>query len=404
MASVPVTLALLVFQSAAGTLNVADLARATARRTDFGDGAMLDLENTPSLSLGLSWPATAVDLDYAPRFYWLDVLGPGPSPTLLLHNAALGAEWRWPRYVLRLEQTVSYGDQDFTYGAPGLTVAPGASDAPAGGDPTTPAELDLLPRADVVRVADEQTSLSLRREWTRRWNSTFEVSYGFSGGADAEAQVFLPRLRTAQLQASLDFRRSQRDELGTDASVAHIDVSNGYDHRVASLMEVWSMRWTRNTGGELGAGAALQDSTDPAGVASTEWDPVGTASAYYELLGRASRTRLQLDVGYRPDVDVITGALQSRVFTTAQAGVLVDRSSVLLVLGAAQTIPRDDPAATELISADLVFEHALLDWLGLQLGGQVIRQRLSSASAVAAAGTRWLVFAGLEAETPVMRF
>jgi hypothetical protein len=404
MASVPVTLALLVFQSAAGTLNVADLARATARRTDSGSGAMLDLDNTPSLRLGLDWPATAVALDYAPRFYWLDVLGPGPSPTLLLHSAGLSAEWRWPRYVLRLEQTVTYGDQDFTYGAPGLTVAPGATDAPPGTDPAMPADLDLLPRADVVRIADEETSASLRHDWTRRWSSTVEASFGISGGADAEAQVFLPQLRTTRLQTSLDYRRSLRDELGTDLILAHVDTSNDFDHRVVSLMETWSMRWTRNTGGELGAGAALQDTTDPAGLESTEWEPVGTASAYYEWLARAARMRLQLDVGYRPDVDVVTGALQSRVFTTAQAGVLVDGSSVLLVLGAAQTIPRDAPDATELISADLVFEQELLEWLDLQLGGQILRQRLSSASTLAASGTRWLLYAGLEAETPVMRF
>jgi hypothetical protein len=365
---------------------------------------MLDLENTPSLQLGLDWPTTRFEADYAPRIYWLDLLGPGASPTLLLQSAALRAEWRRPRYVLRLEQTVSYGDQDFTYGASGVALEEAAMPAPAGGGPTMPAELDLLPRAAVVRVADEETSASLRHEWSRRWSSTFEASFGISGGADAAAQVFLPRLRTTRLEASLDFRRSLRDELGTDLILAHVDTSNGYEHRVSSLMEVWSVRWTPNSGGEFGAGAALQDSTGPAGFAATEWDPAGTASAFYEHVGQAVRTRLQWEMGYRPDVDVITGTLQSRVFTTARAGVLIDRSSVQLVLGAAQTIPRDAPDATELISADLAFEQRLLDWLALQLGGQIMRQRLSSPSALAAAGTRWLLYGGLEAETPEMRF
>jgi hypothetical protein len=365
---------------------------------------MLDLENTPRLGLGLEWPVTVVQLDYAPRIYWLDVLGPAPSGTLLLHGAALSAEWRWPRDTLRLEQTVSYGDQDFSYGAAGLTATETATPADAGADPAAPPELDLVPRADVVRVADEETSASLTHGWTRRWSSTFEASFGFSGGADAEAQVFLPRLRTTRVEASLDFRRSLRDDLGTDLSLAHVDTSNGYDHRIAELMEIWSVRWTPNSGGELGAGAALRDSTGPAGFESTEWDAIGMASAYYEQLSPGARTRLQWDLGYRPDVDVITGVLQSRVFTTARAGVVIDRNSILLVLGAAQTIPRDAPDATELLSADLVYEHALLDWLALQLGGQIMHQTLSSPSARAAAGTRWLLYAGLEGEAPEMRF
>lgn len=423
MGPTALALALMVLQSAAGTLDVADVARAYARRTDFGDGALLDLENTPRVGVGLEWPTTTFALDYAPRFLWVDVLGPGPSPTLLLHSAALELSWHRPRYTLSLSQTAAIGDQDFNQvGAAGLALAPGQTSgavaptvpgaAPAmpgtmtpTGEPIMPTDLDLVPAATVVSVAAAQTTASLRHDWSRRLASELRATFAITGGADAEAQQFLPQQRTAQLDASLDFRRSRRDDLGTDLRVAQIHTSNGFDHWVTSLMERWAMHWGPSSGGELGAGAALQDSTGPTGLQTTEWMPIGTATAWYELLLHAARARLQWDIGYRPDVDALAGTLQSRLFTTAQAGLIIDRSTVRLVLGAAQTIPRDAPDATQVLSADLVFEHRLRDWLDLQLGGQLLRQELGSSTTVPApSGSRWLLYAGLEARAPEVLF
>jgi hypothetical protein len=406
-------LALMVMQSSAWTLTLSDAARAYARRTEVSGATSIDLQNTPQLALGAAWPTTQLRVGYAPRFSWVDVLGTEPSPTLVLHSGELRLSWQWPRVALSLSQTVAVGDQDFSQVGvatstgdlmtlPAAGVVPPTDPAP--GDVMMPTELELLPAADVVAVAAEETSASLRYDWSRRWRSEVVAAFGFSGGADAEAQLFLPRQRTAQLDTALIFRRSRLDELSTGVTIARIDTSNGYDHWLASLIESWSMRWTRSSGGELGAGVSIQDTTGPAGLRATAWVPVGSASAWYALLMHAMEVRFQWNVGYRPDINVLAGTLQRRLFTSAQAGLTVEGSSLRLELGAAQTFPRDAPDATEVLSADLIFQQELVEWLFLQLGGQITRQRFGNGSALASVGSRWLLYAGLEARLPEVRF
>jgi hypothetical protein len=404
--------ALMVLQSSAWTLNLSDAARVYARHTELSDATAIDLQNTPRLGIGAAWPTTQLAVAYAPRLSWVDVAGEDPSPTLVLHTAELRLSWQQPRVALSLSQTAALGDQDFSQaGAAGssgdLTSTPTSDVAPPGtpapGDIMMPTELELLPGAEVLAVAAEDTSASLRYDWSRRWRSEVQAAFGISGGADAEAQMFLPRQRRAQLDTSVVFRRSRLDELSTGLTIARIDTSNGYDHWLASLIESWSMRWTRSSGGELAAGVSIQDTTGPAGLRSTEWVPVGSASAWYALLMHAMEVRFQWNVGYRPDINVLAGTLQRRLFTSAQAGLTASRSSLRLELGAAQTFPRDAPDATEVISADLRFEHELLEWLFLQLGGEITRQRLGN-GAFASVGSRWLLYAGLEGRMPEVRF
>jgi len=405
---VPMALALLVLQSAAGTLRLSDLARVYARRTEITDATTMDVRNTPRLELGLAWPTTRIDLAYAPQLSWVDVLGESPTPTLVLHDAGLLLSWERPRVAVIFGQTLTIGDQDFTElgtaTGRGGELTPGTMGDVGMGDVMMPGDIELLPGAEVLAIADEETSARLHYDWSRRWSSDLRAAFGFSGGADAEAQVFLPRQRTAQLDAAVGFRRSPVDELTTTASVAQIETSNGYDHWIVSLDERWSMRWAPSSGGEIGAGVAVQDTTGPGGVRTTDWGPVGTASAWHEVLLRAMQVRFQWDVGYRPDVNVLAGTLQSRLFTSAQAALTVDRSRLLVIVRAAQTFPRDAPDASELISADLVFEQALADWLDLQLGGQIVRQNVGGSTVVTTAGSRWLLYAGLEARLPEVRF
>jgi transposase-like protein len=400
----PVLAALLIVLSApSGTLKLSDVARVYARRTQLNDATTMDLENTPRIETRLAWPTTSLDLDYAPRFAWVDVLGSDPSPTLLLHSAALRLSVRRPRYSLSLMQTGAIGDQDFSQlGAVGLA---GIDPEPATpGDMTAAPELDLLPGAQVVRVASEETSASLRYAWSRRWSSELGASFGFSGGETLEAQQFLPQQRKAELDVSLAFAPSASDELGTALSGAQIRTSNGYDHWLASLIESWSVRWSESSGGELGLGAAIQDSTGPAGVRSTDWVPVGTASVRHALLLRHAQARVQWNVGYAPDINVLSGTLQSRLFASAQASLTIARSSLALNLGAARSYPRDAPDASELLSADLAFEHELLDWLSVQLGGQITRQSFASNDALSSAGSLWLLYAGLSGRVPEQHF
>ena len=200
-------------EAASGTLRLSDAARIYARQSRIADGSALDLENTPRLETSLTWPTWRLALDYAPRLTWVDVLGSEPSPTLLLQNAALQLSLRQPRYTLSFVQTGAFGDQDFSQN--NAPTQPGAVPAPTIPGEMRPPELDLLPRAQVLRVAAAETSADFQYDWSRRWRSSLQAAFGLSGGADTEAQQFLPQQRSARLDAGLIFRRSHVDELGT---------------------------------------------------------------------------------------------------------------------------------------------------------------------------------------------
>ena len=371
----PASLALawIMAHAAAGTLEIADIARVQARRAEVGDGAWANLQNTPHLALQLAWPTTTFDAAYAPRFLWVDVGGADASPTLVLHTALLQLALHQPRYTLSLSQTGIVGDQDFAQVGPvGTTIAAPATPLP--GTEMAPPSLDLQPREQVISVASEETIAGLRYDWSRRIATEFQVSGGFSGGSDAQAQLVLPRQRAVMLDVTLDFRASHRDLLSTALNAAQVHTSNGYDHYWVSLMETWGTSWAHSSGGDLGLGIAVQDTIGPMAFQSTEAVPVGTASAWYTMLKQGMETRFQWLLNYGPYVDVLAGTLQSRLSTSAQASLTIERSTLRGSAGVAQTFPVDDPDASTVISTDLMFEQELADWLKLQLGGQITWQ------------------------------
>jgi hypothetical protein len=55
----------------------------------------------------------------------------------------------------------------------------------------------------VFAVMAEETSASLRYDWSRRIASELRAAFGFSGGADAEARAFLPRQHDRDLVDAL---------------------------------------------------------------------------------------------------------------------------------------------------------------------------------------------------------
>ncbi len=398
-------IAVLAFE-VAGMLTVSDEARIYARETSGLSGesaATLDIENTPGLALALDWPTTAISLAYAPRFLWTDVVGDEPSPTLILHTGALGLTWEKPRYRLALAQTLSIGDQSFARLSGTSTLESEPSAIPTAGETPSP-QLELLPGPTVVRVRSAQSSASLRYEWTRRVGTELRSSFAISGGADERAQVSMPRQQTTGVEGMIDVRASLRDVLGTTLGLAQTSTSNGYDHRSASLMQTWSRGFAAQSGGELGAGVALQDTTGPLGSTSTELGPIATASLWHTLLLRAMQMRLRSELGYRPHLNVLTGTLQRRLFASAEASMTKGDTGARLALGATQTFPSDAPDSAQAISLDLGLEQVVLDELSAELGGQIVWQGLGDRSAFASGSSRWLLYAGVRGELPVARF
>lgn len=400
----------------AGTLVLSDAARVSVRDPQVDGPAVMDVENAPRVDLSLAYPTLTLSAAYEPRFAWLDVLGPDAPPTQLLHSAVLGASLRRPRYSLSLTQSATLGSRSFTTGLfTALDNAQGidAGDMNAGdddpmpasisGDSSTPITVELLPGADVVRVASAETTATLRYLLSRRWTSELETSLGFSGGADATARRYLPGQRVGRLSGSLSFAHTRRDDLATGLSGERILVSNGYEHWLVSLMETWVMRWSPNSRSEIGMGAAFQDGTSPDGSRLTAWLPVGTARVAHAIPMREVSASFEGSVGYSSALNTLVGTLQRRVQGTVQASLAAERTSLTLLLGAAQTVPVNEPDAARIISADLVFDRELLEWLGLQLGGQITRQRVGEGPSASETST-WLLRAGLIARAPALRF
>lgn len=392
---------------AAGTLDVSDETLLYVREADTGDTATIDLENTPRLALGLEWPTTTLGFDYAPRFLWTEVTGPEPSPTLVLHTGGAFFTWRAPRLSLGLGQTFAVGDQSYAR----LTVdrgigTPAGIDgsidgAPVDGAPLTPG-LDLLPSATIVRVANAESSATLSYAWSRRLSSTLRPAYGIAGGIDSTAQLALPQQRTARVDLSFDYRATRRDGVSTELGLARIWTSNGYDHFLGAAVESWSRNFTPESGGAIGAGIGVSETNGPL-QSSSAFHPIGEASVWRNAVVQRVQVHLELSTGYRPHVNVLSGTLQERLFASAEATAELGEASVRFGLGGTQTYPRDALDASQSVSADLVLERALLDWLVGELGGQIVWQRYGPGT-LGAAGSRAMVYAGLRGQVPAVRF
>lgn len=397
MTGIATWLAVLFALDAAGTLEVSDGARIYAREATAADEVAVDIENTPRLALGLDWPTTSFGVEYAPRLFWSEVVGPEPSPTLLLHDVGVWLSTREERLTVSLAQTFAYGDQSFAR----LSFERGPLEQD-GATPSAP-EVDLVPGPTVVRIVAAETTASLRYQWSRRVSTELRPSLGVTGGADAAAQRALPRQRTARIDGLLDFRASLRDTLSTEAGIEHASISNGYDHRIVSLMETWSRAIAAESGAAIGAGVALQETTAEE-FENTEWQPVGVVRAWHGWLARSFQVRVRGELGYQPYINALTGTLQRRVYASTDATTSSGNTSVRLALGAAQTFPLVQPDTAQSLSADLVLEQRLLDWLITELGGQLTFQSLGGDSSLALNDPLWMLFAGARGELPTVRF
>jgi len=392
----------------AGSLDVSNTARIYAREALAGDDVALDVENVPRAELTLEWPTTALELDYAPHLFWSEINGPEPAPMSLLHTASVRLSSRAERLTVSIGQTLAVGEQSFAR----LSREPGALASDPAADPAAPAgvgtapspELDLLPGPAVVSVFETESSASVRYELSRRVSTEVRPSFGVSGGADRASRRVLPRERTARVDLSLDYRATARDVLTSSAGVMHSSISTGHEHRVVSAMETWTHMFRPATGIALGAGAAVSDSTRPDDTTNTELRPIGLGRAWHTMQARTWQVELRSEVGHRPDVNVLTGSLQGQLYATAGATASAGSTSVHAGLGAAQTLPPQEPDSALSLTADLVLEQGLFSWLSAELGAQITWQSLGRGSVLEQSDALWLLFAGARAELPSVRF
>ncbi|HEX2675232.1 MAG TPA: hypothetical protein VHM19_01295, partial [Polyangiales bacterium] len=122
----------------------------------------------------------------------------------------------------------------------------------------------------------------------------------------------------------------------------------------------------------------------------------------YELRKRSWQVGLQWHAGYAPQINSVLGTLQSRLQGGMRATLTFYRTSLSASVDGAQTLPTDAPDAVRLISTTLGADRALLEWLDAQAGAQLTWQRSGIVSTFPQ--SFWLLYAGLGAHAPSLRF
>jgi hypothetical protein len=420
-------LALVAIQAAAGTLKISDAARLYARQGLGYTRPEANVEDLFQIDADLAWPKLQLGLEYAPRVVFVDVGGSNGGPPLFLHGALAQLTLREERYTLTVTQSGSAGEQNFSQvgGSVAATTItanamPASRDMPMPNTPQAPMSAmamnaqqpptanpsstgGLVPNARAVKVANEETAARLDVAWTRRLRSELRGSFGFSGGADPEARMLLPRQRRAQLDASLGFDRTRLDRISTVLTGAQIETSNGYDHWLASALENWSTRFDPESSLEVGAGLAFQDSLGPMHTRTSRVTPVGSLSFAHENSLQRATLRFQFAASYFPDVNVLLGRLQDRLQASSTTSLITPDLTASLLLAASQTLPASASTAATLISMTLTLEYEFVTWLAGQVGGQVARQALGQ-KLKDAPPPYWLAYVGVIAHAPALQF
>jgi hypothetical protein len=108
---------------------------------------------------------------------------------------------------------------------------------------------------------------------------------------------------------------------------------------------------------------------------------------------------------YDPSVDVVSATVEDRITALASASWATDDDSLTFAVTGSHGFG-DNP--TRFLGASLTYDHRFVDWLGMQLGGQLAEQDAGleedSVQRAFTTGTIWTVFAGLGATLDPQKF
>jgi hypothetical protein len=304
---------------------------------------------------------------------------PPPEPLELQNpvsalSAALSYAYTVARFELTLSQSVGVSKQSLA----GLAlVAPlDASGAPA---PTLGADATAaeLIRSDRVQTFNETTSAGLQYQWTRRLRSPFQLSYAIAGGLGDRAERLVPQIRTASGSAGLTYVISPRDDITTTVVLTQSEVSRGEDasgqdvagtnHWIVGLTEAWVRRWNADVNSTISVGVTASSSgTDGVEEREESIDPNLAANLFATLYSRRQTTlSAALGATLAPNINGLTGELQTQLGTFAGLGLTVEDTSVNAEATMGQTLPPDDPGAARVITAGAGMSQRVLEFLTL---------------------------------------
>jgi len=382
-----------------GTLLLSDSSQASLRPALVRGGAALDLETTPAATVRLDWAKSNVAVGYGPRFMIRDFFEDRES--LLLHGAYASYGQSGPRYHLTLTEAVSYGTQSMITLA--FLAPPQVTGAPNAAPP-----VNQLGPVETVKVASEATAATLEYAWSHRWASTFTASYGFSGGADPVERTKLPRIRTANAGATLDYALGKHDGLGTGVGVSRSLVSTGSNTWTAIVEETWRHKLNKELTSAVSAGFGWFSAQDPQGTRTSGLFPVASVEldgAWIILRRRSYAVTLQAGSSITPVVNMYTGTLQQRAQVNSTLGIQGKKSSLSFTLSAARALPLSeaDLDSVSLIGAGILATHNPAKFMQISAGYRNAWQ-VASGGQGNTYPQLWTAFVGLTLYAPPVRF
>ncbi len=225
------------------------VARAEARGDSPAPGAggvvgrilQLDLGATARISEG-DWRLLAA---YQPRLLVTAPDFAGKDLVNLLNTGRLEADYSISRLQkLSLEQTLSYGRQDFS---PLTGIVAGAL-------PPTVQNGPRLPSLELLSVFSSVTSLTYAQAITRRLTLSGRAAFQVGGGADAAAQAYLLQQRGVPAEAKLSWQASPRDLLSLELGGSTFAFSNGARTTITKAAGAWTGGFGPSLSAHLGLG------------------------------------------------------------------------------------------------------------------------------------------------------
>ncbi len=334
---------------------------AVLRSTLAADVVSLDAEMDPGLTLALRQKRVAWTLGYFPRLTLNDFAGSPPGSPTVTHTLNAQASIAFRRAQLTLSQSGSYGTQNLRVPAifappvapavpepaPEVPEAMPAAD-PSPAPPPILAQPTLITAAydEPIRYANSSSSVALGHVLSRRLTLSESLGYSFGSGLTTAARALYPRQDQASAGVSLGTSVSRTDTLASTLS-AQLTTTKNTDARILSGAEFWSHRFSTTVNSDMGAGLAYTESVDPGG-SLTSVLPVGSVSVLLQQPRRRVRHSVSLSLGVAPQVDRVSGTIDSRA-TWSLTGVRT-RGPLTLSLNSAGTSSLDVNSANRFLA------------------------------------------------------
>ncbi len=221
---------------------------------------------------------------------------------------------------------------------------------------------------------------------SRRATFALDVEYLLSGGADAASRAVTPDLHGPRAWASFGYDATRADHLTTFASVQRADFATAPcaaapgqvvapgtmcapQDVLALAEETLTHNLSRTVGLVLGAGAAVTSDRLTGDVPyGTTFFPVADASLQVHF-GHEGKSLFAIYGRLAPYVNMLYGIVSNYLIGEASLrDELTTRIAVRVAVGAAETLPTDTPAATNLVRGEVELDYRASRWVELAVG------------------------------------